>query len=68
MGCDLETNSTETLLKDEVEEVSSSVGYTNTEETPPIRIGFVAISKHSPALADWDNRDHQSPFFELQNR
>ena len=43
MGCDMETSYTETLPKDEVEEVSPSVGNSNTEETTPVKMGYVAI-------------------------
>ena len=68
MGCDLEKRITETLLENEVEEISSFVGYSNTEKTSPVKMGYVAVSQHSTALADWDNCDHQSSLFELQNR
>ena len=44
MGCDVETSPTEILPKDEVEEVSPSVGNSNTEETPPVKMGHVVIS------------------------
>ena len=43
MGCDLETSSTETLLENEVEEISSFVGYSNTEETTTVKMGYVAV-------------------------
>ena len=43
MGCDLETSTTETLLEIEVKEISSFVGYSYTEETPPVKMGYVAI-------------------------
>ena len=44
MGCDMETSSTETLPKNEVEEVSPSMGNSNTKETTPVVIGHVATS------------------------
>ena len=42
--CDVETSSTETSPKDKIEEVSPSVGNSNTEETPPVKKGHFAIS------------------------
>ena len=43
MGYDIETNSTETLPIDEVEEVSPSVCNRNTRETTPVAMGNLAI-------------------------
>ena len=44
MGCDLETSAAETLLEIEVEEISSFVGYSNTEELTTVIMGYVAVS------------------------
>ena len=44
MGCDLEMSATETLLENEVEKISSFVGYSNTEETTPVTMGYMAVS------------------------
>ena len=44
MGCDLEMSATETLLENEVEEISSFVGYSSTEETTTVKMGFVTVS------------------------
>ena len=44
MGCDIEKSSTETLPENEIEEVSPSVGNSNTKEIIPVAMGHVAIS------------------------
>ena len=43
MGRDLELSSTETLLEVKVEEISFSMGYSNTEENPPVKMGYVVF-------------------------
>ena len=42
--CDMEKSSIETLPENEIEEVNSSVGNSNTKETTPVTIGHMVIS------------------------
>ena len=44
IGCDMEKSSTETLPKNEIEEVNTSVGNSNTKEITPVAMGHVEIS------------------------
>ena len=56
----VEAGTETTLFEDQVQKITSSVGNCNIKETINASLGYVAVSKYSTTLTDWDHGARQS--------